>query len=219
MVEALGTKRYLVHFIKKFRYLDFCLPEFESLVNLYFHQGKLPVATLRDQLYCQPRDTINVQRHPCVYVNLPGRLEVTEKVVKRSILIKEVIDVISEAKSYEQLLENVDTEKLIPLLESGKSFKFNIEGIGRKVGLKEQIEIIESFGRFPFKPNINLVNPDMIFKIIENQTDHVIYFGLQLVDNRVEEDTYHFKYDLRKRPYLGPTSTDHELAFLMANQG
>jgi tRNA (guanine10-N2)-methyltransferase len=37
MVEALGTKRYLVHFIKKFKYLDFCLPEFESLVNLYFH--------------------------------------------------------------------------------------------------------------------------------------------------------------------------------------
>jgi tRNA (guanine10-N2)-methyltransferase len=26
------------------------------------------------------------------------------------------------------------------------------------------------------------------------------------------------KYSLRKRPYLGPTTTDHELAFLMANQ-
>lgn len=26
------------------------------------------------------------------------------------------------------------------------------------------------------------------------------------------------KFDLDKRPYLGPTSTDHELAFLMANQ-
>jgi tRNA G10 N-methylase Trm11 len=87
------------------------------------------------------------------------------------------------------------------------------------VGVREQIEIIESFGRFPFKKNINLVNPDMIFKIIENQEDHVIYFGLQLVNNRVEEDTYHFKYDLKKRPYLGPTSTDHQLAFLMANQG
>jgi tRNA (guanine10-N2)-methyltransferase len=59
----------------------------------------------------------------------------------------------------------------------------------------------------------------MIFKIIENQDDHVIYFGLQLVTNRIGEDTYHFKYDLKKRPYLGPTSTDHQLAFLMANQG
>ena len=59
---------------------------------------------------------------------MPGTLEVMDKLVKRSILIKEVIDVISEAKTYEQLLENVDKEKLFPLLESGKSFKFNIEG-------------------------------------------------------------------------------------------
>ena len=51
--------------------------------------------------------------------------------------MKEVIDVISEARSYEQLLENVDKEKLLPLLESGKSFKFNIEGVGRKISVAE----------------------------------------------------------------------------------
>ena len=140
MVEA-ASRRVLVHFIKKFKYLDFCLPEFESLVNLYCYtlQGKpQPSFTaLREQLYCQARDTINVQRHPCVYVNMPCNNEVMDKIVKRSILVKEVIDVISEAKNYEQLLENVDKTKLFPLLESGKSFKFNIEGIGRKVSVKE----------------------------------------------------------------------------------
>ena len=60
-----------------------------------------------------------------------------DKLIKRSILVKEVIDVISEARSYEQLLENVDKEKLLPLLESGKSFKFNIEGVGRKISVAE----------------------------------------------------------------------------------
>ena len=63
------------------------------------------------------------------------------------------------------------------------------------------------FGVFPFQPNINLKNPEMVFKIVEN--DKIIYFGREVVSNRVEEDTFHFKYDLRKRPYLGPTSTDH----------
>lgn len=71
--------------------------------------------------------------------------------MQRSILIKEFIDVISEGKSYQQLLENVDKEKLYPILEEGKPFKFMIEGIGRKIPVKEQIEIIESFGIFPFK--------------------------------------------------------------------
>jgi len=32
------------------------------------------------------------------------------------------------------------------------------------------------------------------------------------------DDTFHGKFTLKKRPYLGPTSTDHELAFMMANQ-
>lgn len=104
-------------------------------------------------------------------------------------------------------------------MESGKSFKFNIEGIGRKISHKEQVEIIESFGIFPFSKNVDLKNPEIIFKIIENSEDHVIYFGTEVASNRVEEDTFHYKFDLKKRPYLGPTSTDHQLAFLMANQG
>ena len=198
-IAALATQRFLVHFIKKFKYLDFCLPEFESLVSMTV-QGRAPYhnfPSLREHLYCQPRDSLNIPRHPCAYVNLPGGAKTAQQLIKRSILIKEVIDVISEAKSYEQLLDNVDKEKLYPLLESGKSFKFNIEGIGRKIGVKEQVQIIESFGRFPFKPKIDLKNPEMIFKIIEIQEDKVIYFGLEVASNRVEEDTFHYKYDLK----------------------
>lgn len=149
-----------------------------------------------------------MRKHPCAYVNLPND-EVANKIVKRSILVKEIIDVISEARSYEQLLVNVNKEKLYPLLESGKSLRFSIEAVGRKISTKEQVEIIESFGIFPFQKNINLKNPEMTFKIIENQEDHVIYFGLEIASNRVEEDTFHYKFDLKKRPYLGPTSTDH----------
>ena len=47
----------------------------------------------------------------------------------------------------------------------------------------------------------------------------MIYFGREVASSRDEDDTFYHKYDLRKRPYLGPTSTDHLLAFLMANQG
>ena len=32
-------------------------------------------------------------------------------------------------------------------------------------------------------------------------------------------ETFHSMYSLKLRPYLGPTSTDHELALLMTNQG
>lgn len=30
-----SSKKYLVHFLKKFKYLDFCLGELESLSDMY----------------------------------------------------------------------------------------------------------------------------------------------------------------------------------------
>lgn len=49
-----------------------------------------------------------------------------------------------------------------------------------------------------------------------------MYFGNEVAGcrpNKYSDDTFYMKYSLKRRPYLGPTSTDHELAFLMANQG
>lgn len=54
----------------------------------------------------------------------------------------------------------------------------------------------------------------------------MIYFGRQVALYKESEksgknlnfDTFYHKYTLKQRPFLGPTSTDHELAFLMANQ-
>lgn len=145
-----SSKRFLVHFIKKFKYLDFCLAELESLSDMH--------GIKKDQLYVEPRDTLNVQKNPLVYVNMPNE-EVAKKIVDRAILIKEVIDVISEATSYQGLLDNVDKSRLLPILEEGKTFRFNIEAVGRKIQPKEQVKIIESFGIFPFTKNIDLKNP------------------------------------------------------------
>jgi len=65
-MEASQTRKFLVHFTKKFKYLDFCLPEFESLVQLYSPRSTYgawapgatspSLSTFRDRLYCQPRD-------------------------------------------------------------------------------------------------------------------------------------------------------------------
>lgn len=49
----------------------------------------------------------------------------------------------------------------------------------------------------------------MVFKVLEIATIPVIYFGLTIASNRKEEDTFYYKYHLKHRPYLGPTSTEH----------
>ena len=68
-------------------------------------------------------------------------------------------------------------------------------------------------------------NPEVIFKVIENTPDLTVYCGRLVAAQRETEksgkgksdDTFYGNYTLKKRPYLGPTSTNHELAFLMAN--
>ena len=78
------------------------------------------------------------------------------------------------------------------------------------------------FSVLPFDHTlVELDNYKTYYKIIEN-SDGMIFFGSMVACCRLNEtrdETFYAKYNLKLRPYLGPTSTDHELAFFMANQG
>ena len=79
------------------------------------------------------------------------------------------------------------------------------------------------FSVLPFeKELVDLENYEIGYKVLDNAGDGSLYFGNRVACSRFNEgkdETFYAKYNLKKRPYLGPTSTDHELSFLMANQG
>ena len=60
------TQRYLVHFFKKWKYLDFCLPELEALAEMYGTN----LNTMYDNV--NPRSAIDMKKNSCVYVHLPS---------------------------------------------------------------------------------------------------------------------------------------------------
>ena len=97
---------------------------------------------------------------------------------------------------------------------------FKIQGLGRSIQKKEQVNIINSFeGTGLLEENVDLLNPELILHLIDDARNNQIIFGRQVSTARdANGKSFFAKYDLEKRPYLGPTSTDHELAFLMANQ-
>ncbi|CDW74335.1 trna (guanine-n2)-methyltransferase homolog [Stylonychia lemnae] len=175
---------YLVHFIKKYKYLDFVLNELESIAEIF--------GVSKENLYQQSRDSINIHKNPLVF---------------------------GQGDSIESMLQNLKKDKLYALLEQRKPLKFDVEILGKTISTKEKVEIIERFGFLPFDPKIDLKNPEIIFKVLQNTKDDQWYFGLQIASNREERETFFHKYHLRTRPYLGPTSTETQLAFLMANQG
>lgn len=64
------------------------------------------------------------------------------------------------------------------MLDKGIKFKFIIDGVGRKISMAEQLHIIEMFKKFPFvDDDVNLNNPQIVYKIVENTVDGRVYCG------------------------------------------
>jgi tRNA (guanine10-N2)-methyltransferase len=170
-----------------------------------------------------PKHSIDMKKNPCVYVNLPSD-QVANQIQERSVLIKEVLNVLSESTdSYEDLIKNVDIDRLTDHIHPTNKFRFFIEGLAVKIPEKKSIEVIEMFKIFPFNEKlVDLNDYQEYFKVIKNEVDGKMYFGKMVAACRLHDrknELFHTKFSLKKRPYLGPTSTDHELAFLMANMG
>ena len=165
------------------------------------------------------RPQVNLQRQSIISVQLPSEGH-AHLLNQRAILIKGIIDDLGTAPSMDALLNNggLNRAKLSTL--SDKRFMFKVEGLGRSISRQEQVEIIERFNDTDLSAeNVDLSNPEITFHLIDDSWNNKIFFGRQVSQQRNESGQSFFaKYDLNKRPYLGPTSTDHELAFLMANQ-
>ena len=68
--------------------MDFARQELESLAELY--------GVAKETLFVRDAALLDMKVNPTVYVRLPND-DVCKKIVARSVLIKEIIDVFSEA--------------------------------------------------------------------------------------------------------------------------
>jgi hypothetical protein len=60
------SKVFLVHFLKKWKYLDFCLPELEALADMH---GVPPQDLYHPK---NPKSSLDIKKSQMVYVNLPS---------------------------------------------------------------------------------------------------------------------------------------------------
>ena len=86
MVESHQYKVYLVNFRLHRQHLDFALQELESLAEFYNVD--------LSQLYLHDVKDKNLEKDPTVWVRLPGD-EICKSILKRAIMIKEILDVFS----------------------------------------------------------------------------------------------------------------------------
>jgi len=149
-------------------------------------------------------------------------------IVGRAVLIRALYEIWGSGTTHEELLQSTLEYSKSPSAErylaSDQTFSIKVDGFGVSFTKAEQKDIRDKFGIIPFKGQVQLAMPQNKFKVFvecgvshakDKATPKKLYFARRMMKSPRKQLE---KYNLKKRLYLGPTSTCAELAFLMANQ-
>ena len=214
--------KYLATFIKNNNFYNFCLPEIISVCDIY---------DIKNFTYNKDTFSYDIQKEPYIEISFDGieNKENCQKLIDRATLLKSIIKIYGKGDNMDEVINYIEKNNLEEFkqeAESLESFRFDIDFRGLSENREKELEMINKFDKFNFKAKVDIKKAQRIFVIfrntIENQkTKKIIstkyYFGKQISGKDEKELRFYTKYVLTKRKYIGPTSTDHLLSFLMAN--
>ncbi|PFH31380.1 hypothetical protein BESB_028150 [Besnoitia besnoiti] len=159
------------------------------------------------------------------------------RILKKSILIRAFIEVWADEETYpavlSRMLEPANAARFQSFINDEKTWAFRVKAFGRSLSVDEQREKMDFFAcLFKGTEKVSLENPDVTLAVAEewvhascpgdtpSQTPLRIYLGREIASRHAEKNAQPWWWSLRlpRRPVLGPTSLDVELAFLMCHQ-
>ncbi|KAM4692977.1 tRNA (guanine(10)-N(2))-methyltransferase TRMT11 [Discoglossus pictus] len=190
---------------------EFRLPEIKSLLSVYGGHFN------------------NIQdvhtKSPFCVLHIPSE-ELARKLMKRTVCAKSVFELWGNGKSNEELqesLQNYPLEKMVPYLQPNSTYKINIHSFNKTLTQKEKLLKIDALEFVPFKGRVSLQNAEHIFYLLEDygpdpnaalKEPLQIYFGRWIADGQRELIN---SYSVKKRHFIGNTSMEAGLSFIMAN--
>eukprot|EP00735_Rhodelphis_limneticus_P011545 TRINITY_DN4658_c0_g1::TRINITY_DN4658_c0_g1_i1::g.19547::m.19547 TRINITY_DN4658_c0_g1::TRINITY_DN4658_c0_g1_i1::g.19547 ORF type:complete len:513 (+),score=88.09,sp/Q5R962/TRM11_PONAB/32.91/4e-80,UPF0020/PF01170.13/2.8e-10,Methyltransf_26/PF13659.1/3.9e-08,N6_N4_Mtase/PF01555.13/1.1,N6_N4_Mtase/PF01555.13/75,N6_Mtase/PF02384.11/0.49 TRINITY_DN4658_c0_g1_i1:175-1539(+) len=162
-------------------------------------------------------------------MELPNE-ETVRRIAARSLLVYGFVEPWGEGASYEECIQacaQCDPSIKTKYLSPDVKFRFDVYAFGRGYNIEEQVERINRFASLGFKGKVNLKKPEVEMWILEDiglDRDPKVQAALiprkvfcgRLI-SRGRRDLGN-QYTLKKRGWVGPTSMDAELSFIMANQ-
>ncbi|RMC13026.1 hypothetical protein DUI87_10556 [Hirundo rustica rustica] len=121
--------------------------------------------------------------------------------------------------------EHLEFRLPLPYLQSDSTYKVHIHTFNKTLTQAQKIKKIDALEFLPFKGKVNLKNPEHIFWILEDygmnpndvpEEPMHLYFGRWIADGQRELIE---SYSVKKRHFIGNTSMDACLSFIMANHG
>eukprot|EP00455_Lapot_gusevi_P038508 TRINITY_DN4316_c0_g2_i1.p1 TRINITY_DN4316_c0_g2~~TRINITY_DN4316_c0_g2_i1.p1 ORF type:complete len:484 (-),score=76.41 TRINITY_DN4316_c0_g2_i1:28-1275(-) len=150
-----------------------------------------------------------------------------QRLVQRSIMARGIYEIWGRGRTFEELMESLHQcppEKMAPYMGEDKSFSIQVESFNKAITPEEKVKLMNQIRFIPWKGPVKCKNPDVTYGLFLTyvrgpdplKQPYLLYFGRYVGGSMREQIN---RYTLKKRTYIGPTSTDAELAFLMANQG
>ncbi|XP_009983619.1 PREDICTED: tRNA (guanine(10)-N2)-methyltransferase homolog, partial [Tauraco erythrolophus] len=189
------------------------VPEITSLLSLY-----------GGQFSGEQEMRIN---SPFWILSIPSE-EMARGLMKRTVCAKSIFELWGHGRSAEELygsLKNYPMDKMLPYLQSDSTYKVHIHTFNKTLTQAQKIKKIDALEFLPFKGKVNLKNPEHIFWILEDygmdpnnvpEEPFHLYFGRWIADGQRELIE---SYSVKKRHFIGNTSMDACLSFIMANHG
>ncbi|KAJ9533440.1 hypothetical protein QJQ45_026477 [Haematococcus lacustris] len=218
-MQPSDTSWYLAHHAHKL--LSFRQAELESLATL--------AGAAADQIRWQPPTSSAPEFHPLWRVALPSD-EVAKRCMERSMLTKALVEVWGEGSSWEELQSAVQAypqHLQQPWLAPHHTYKVVVDSYGTCLTQAQQLQHLQRMAFLPFQGKVQLKRPEVKFWLmivnITGTTGHGdadmvpyrLYFGRIVAEyNHVVAQ----RYALSSRPFIGPTSMNAEMAFIMCNQ-
>ncbi|XP_032263817.1 tRNA (guanine(10)-N(2))-methyltransferase TRMT11 isoform X3 [Halichoerus grypus] len=211
MALSCTLNRYLLLMAQE--HLEFRLPEIKSLLSLFGGQ------------FISSQETYG--KSPFWILSIPSE-DIARNLMKRTVCAKSIFELWGHGKSPEELynsLRNYPVEKMVPFLHSDSTYKIKIHTFNKTLTQEEKVKRIDALEFLPFEGKVNLKKPQHIFSVLEDygldpncipENPHNIYFGRWIADGQRELIE---SYSVKKRHFIGNTSMDAGLSFIMANHG
>ncbi|XP_036395260.1 tRNA (guanine(10)-N2)-methyltransferase homolog isoform X2 [Megalops cyprinoides] len=204
-----ACRRYLLHLAQD--NVEFRLPEIKALLSLR-GQPFRPAEDFKEKSPFWLLDSLSE--------------EDVRSIMIRTVCAKSVFELWGHGRTHSELqtsLLRYPPEDMAPFLQQDSTYKINVYTFNKTLEFKDRIKKIDALEFLPFQGKVNLKNPDYIFCLLEDYgTDpnnipdepfHV-YFGRWIADGQRDLIRSH---SVKKRHFIGNTSMDAGLSFIMAN--
>ncbi|XDV40658.1 hypothetical protein PO909_009699 [Leuciscus waleckii] len=203
------SRQYLLHLAHD--NVDFRLPEIKALLSL------------RNQSF-DTSETF-IEKSPFWQLNGLSEDDI-RSVMSRTVCGKSAFELWGHGRTTDELKRSLlayPAESMAPYLQQNSTYKINVYTFNKTLEFKDRISKIDALDFLPFEGKVNLKDPDHIFCLLEDYGSDPndipddpfhLYFGRWIADGQRELIRSH---SVKKRHFIGNTSMDAGLSFIMAN--